>query len=121
MNFIIITLGLVCGILSGEAVGSFFAICFLTVVFIGFVIRYALGRKPNINRLCTVLAFGIGVVSVNVALSSGTLTDYVDHYCTLPAELPRFLKAPMKIIDIPWIRVQFNMTMKHRRSSKILS
>ena len=93
MNFIIITLGLVCGILSGESVGSFFAICFLTVAFIGFFIRYALGHKPNINRLCTVLAFGIGVVSVNVALSSGTLTDYVDHYCTLTGRIAEVSKS----------------------------
>lgn len=80
MNWIIITICLAAGILVGEYIKMFFAICvFVGLLFIT-LFKIALNRKTYLQMFVSVLAFCIGVISVNMALLGNSLDEYMPHH-----------------------------------------
>ncbi len=96
MNWIIITIFLVSGVLIGENIKMFFAVCFLGALLLITLFKIILKRKTYLQMFISLIAFCLGVISVNSALIGNSLDDYMVHYVNITGTV---ISAPQKSGD----------------------
>lgn len=82
MNYVVITFSLIAGILLGDYVDGFAAICFLGAVGIVFGIMKLMHKKTVPEIFFCAIAICLGVISFRIAMDNGVLCDYESKYVT---------------------------------------
>ena len=83
MNFVIITFSLIAGILLGNYVGGFIAVCFLGTVGVIFCIMKLMHKKTMPELFFCALAICLGIISFRMTMDNGVLCDYEGKYITI--------------------------------------